>query len=353
MNTSLNRKYELTFLLASSFLVTLLNNLPYYYLFFDTTSKYKRPDLTVFEQFYNISWYTGQILISIVILSFFNYYIARYLLPRKSNQIISTLLLFIYNIVIAILLFRASFYLAYFTVGYPFSEEFAYKYYLWKFVYLTPSSLLIAYILDLIIRKRIVESNNAKLIEENLSNQLKTLKDQIKPHFLFNTLNTLSALIRNESRDVGLTFVDDLASVYRYILEKSNNDLVDIKDELEFAYSYIRILKKRFHNSFDNEILIPEKYFSYQIPPLTLQLLIENAIKHNEYSNDSPLHIKIVIDQNNIRVENNLKPKEDDSSGLGIGLQNLNQRYIILAKKEIIINNNDNKFIVRIPLIKK
>ncbi len=352
MNINPQRKLELAFLLLSSMIIAFVSNLQYYSLFFYSVNDYQIPYKSICETTSKVSWYTSQVLFSILILSLFNYYWRRYILLRKPALILNGLLTIIYNILITIALFKTSMYIAGLTVGYPFSEEWAFNYYLWKYIYLTPSSIIVASVLNLIVRKRQVEINNAKLIEENLSNQLKTLKDQIKPHFLFNTLNTLSAVIRNEPRDEGLKFVDDLAGVYRYILEESNNDLVDLSTELVFANSYIRLLKKRFHNKFNCEILVPEKYLSFQIPPLTLQLLIENAIKHNEFPEASPLKIKIDIDKNNIRIQNNLQPKTNDSSGLGIGLQNLSKRYNILTDKDIIINKDQNSFIVRLPLIK-
>lgn len=351
MNKLATRKYEITYLVFASLLIALASNLPFYSLYFNLSSGYQMPESSLFEKVYKISWYTGQLLVSILLLSFYNYYWRDYLISKKCPLLIKILLGSVYNIIIVIGLFKASFYIGGITVGHPFSEEFAFKYYTWKYIYITPSSVAIAFILDLIIRKRAVELNNAKLKEENLSNQLKTLKDQIKPHFLFNTLNTLSELIRNESREVGLKFVDDLAIVYRYILEKSNYDLVDLSVELDFANSYTRLVKKRFHNKIDVEINISDKYMVYRIPPLTLLLLIENAIKHNEVSEASPLNIKIDIHHKYLRIENNLNPKNPKPPSLGIGLQNLSQRYSIITNSEIVINSYPDKFTVQLPLI--
>ncbi len=345
------RKYEITFLILATLLITFASNLPYYTLFFYSPPNFQFPELSSAQKFYRIIWYTCQIEFSILFLSFFNYYWIRFLLAKKSLVVLNILLIMIYNSVLAVLLFKASYFLGEIAVGHPISERFAFNYYLWKFVYITPASIALALILKLVIRKREVELNNARLVEENLSNQLKSLKDQVKPHFLFNTLNTLSELIRNQSREEGLKFVDDLSVVYRYILEQSNHDLVDLRVELNFAQSYLRLLKRRFYNKFNSEISIEEKYLTYQIPPLTFLLLIENTIKHNEFTDRSPLMITIDIDRNEIRVENNLLPKTSDSSGLGIGLQNLNKRYVLLTGKEVVINKSQGKFTVRLPLI--
>jgi len=347
------KKYEINFLVYTSLMVTLLNNLPYYSLFFTSSPQFPRPNLTVLEITYNIVWYTLQCLVSILLISFFNYYWKKYVLPKNAKLWLLIPLVTIYNVLISYALLKASMWIAGHTVGYPFGEDFAWKYYFWKYIYLTPSAVLLAYVLQLIIRKRLVERNNARLIEENLSVQLNTLKDQVKPHFLFNTLNTLSAVIRNESREEGLKYVDDLANVYRYILERSNHNLVDMSVELGFAESYLRLLKKRFHRKFEIEIDIPNKYHQFQIPPLTLQMLIENAIKHNELTDASPVMIRIYIQNFHIVIENTIHEKTSDSSGLGIGLQNLNMRYKILMDKEIQINKANNTFIVKLPLLEK
>ncbi|PKP32893.1 MAG: hypothetical protein CVT99_02495 [Bacteroidetes bacterium HGW-Bacteroidetes-16] len=353
MNVINSRKYEISFLVLTSLLLTLVSNLPYYSLFFNPSFDPPGPDWSILKIASNITWYTLQCLFSILLVFVFNYYWKKYFLPKKAPLVITFPLSTIYNLLIAYGLLKASMYFAGLTVGYPFGEHPTYMYYLWKYVYLIPSAVLLSYLLKLIVKKRVVELTNARLIEENLSIQLTTLKDQIKPHFLFNTLNTLSGIIRNEPRDEGLKFVDDLASVYRYILEQSNHDLVELSVELDFAHSYIRLLEKRFHKKFVTEIDIPDKYLTYQIPPLTIQMLIENAMKHNEFSDASPVNIRIYIENKNVVIENNILPKTSDSSGLGIGLQNLSMRYKILTDQEIVINKIQNKFVVRLPLIEK
>jgi len=347
------RKYEISFLVFTSLLLTLMNNLPYYSFHFSSSTTFPKPDLSALELAYHITWYTLQSLMSILFLAFFNYYWKKFLLPKNLANWLKFVLVTLYNVVLSYALLKASMYIAAITIGYPFGEQMAFKYYLWKYVYYTPFAMLMAFILHLILKKRTVELNNARLIEENLSVQLNTLKDQVKPHFLFNTLNTLSAVIRNESREEGLKYVDDLANVYRYILERSNHNLVDMSVELGFAESYLRLLKKRFHRKFEIEIDIPNKYHQFQIPPLTLQMLIENAIKHNELTDASPVMIRIYIHNFHIVIENTIHEKTSDSSGLGIGLQNLNMRYKILMDKEIQINKANNKFIVKLPLLEK
>ena len=346
------KKYERVFIIATSIFVTFVNNLPYYSFYFYSNEDSKGPEQTLLESVSKISWYTLQCFISILLLAFINYYLMKVVYPKISKSILKYSILTILNLALSVALFKLTYFLAGQTIGYPFGERWTINFYIWKYINITPLSILIAYILNLIIRKRTVESKNERLKQENLSNQLKTLKDQIKPHFLFNTLNTLSSIIRNDSRESGLSFVNDLAIVYRYILEKSNDDVVKISDELDFAISYIRILKKRFYNAVNFSIDIPERYKKYNILPSTMLLLVENALKHNEFSNTTPLTVDIFVDGNFVIVQNNIQKKETEANGLGIGLQNLNLRYAILTNREIIINKNEGLFSVRLPIIK-
>ncbi len=237
-------------------------------------------------------------------------------------------------------------------IGHPFGDYVAINYYLWKYIYLTPSAILIAYILDLIINKRMIEIKNAKLSEENISFQLKTLKDQVKPHFFFNTLNTLSSIIRTQDKEEGLKFVDDFAQTYRYILEHNKLDMIKLKDEIEFTGSIIRLLKKRFGKNIHIDIGISDIHNLTLVPPMTFQLLLDNAVKHNEISDSRPLSIKIYDDNENIIVSNQRNQKKDDTSGTGIGLSNLMMRYDILSGKKIQIQSTEAEFIVKLPLIK-
>ncbi len=346
------RKYEITFLMVTSLFVTLLNNLPYYSLYFISSDKYKGPELTITEMIYHISWYTLQCFFSVIIIAFLNYFLMKVLFPKILSLVLRYGILVFLNIVLTFLLLMVSLSLSEIIIGFKYGEGFAMKFYVWKYIYLTPLSVLMAYILNLIIRKRIIERKNERLIQENLTSQLKALKDQIKPHFLFNTLNTLSSVIRNDTKESGLNFVDDLAVVYRYILDKSNEDVVKVSVELDFAKSYIRILEKRYGKSLEINVSIESKYEKYSIPPSTFLLLIENALKHNELSKTNALVVNIYIEENYLVVSNNILPKEEKTPGLGIGLQNLSKRYLILTDREIVIKKEKNMFIVRLPMIK-
>lgn len=190
---------------------------------------------------------------------------------------------------------------------------------------------------------------NQKLSIESLQNRYDALKSQVDPHFLFNSLNTLNGLIGYDD-DKAHDYLEQLSSVFRYTMQ--NKQVIQLADELEFAESYVYMMKIRYNDSLQIEYNPEEKYKKYYILPFGLQVLIENAIKHNVISNKYPLMITIeTTDKDTIRVKNNIRLKPDSPSS-GIGLANLNERYQLLFNKEIEINQNEDYFMVEIPLIK-
>lgn len=195
------------------------------------------------------------------------------------------------------------------------------------------------------------EIEKAELKEENAKAVLTILKEQISPHFFFNTLNSLNSIIRNNSKKESLDFVENLSEVYRYFLDKSNHDLVTISTELEFITAYLFLLKKRFGENLQYQIQIDDSKKSFYIPPMALQMLVENAIKHNKLSVKNPLSIVIFQEGNYLVVQNNLNNKTVNGSH-GIGLVNLNNRYQLLVNKEIEIFKSKEAFEVKIPIIK-
>lgn len=197
-------------------------------------------------------------------------------------------------------------------------------------------------------RKNEVLLENEHLKHENLLVQLTSLKNQLNPHFLFNSLNTLSWLI-NEDKDKSQRYLQKLSQVLRYSLSMQEQSLVPLKEELALIESYIFLLQMRFGDNLKVVVDMPTTEF--KIPPLSLQLLIENAIKHNVISKTSPLQIWIEqqVENQTLSVRNSLHIKAN-SEGTGIGLVNLNERFKILANREIVIQK-DESFIVIIPLI--
>lgn len=181
--------------------------------------------------------------------------------------------------------------------------------------------------------------------------QLQAIKNQVNPHFLFNNLNVLSSLVLLDSPDAN-KFIEEFAKVYRHILSSQQKELVQLQTELDFMQPYIFLLKKRFPESINISINIPDKFFSWQILPVALQMLIENAIKHNITSKLKPLHIEITVDeQNNLVVYNNLQPKLPDGESTNIGLKNIAQRYDLITGRQIDIIKTTDSFSVALPLI--
>lgn len=189
-----------------------------------------------------------------------------------------------------------------------------------------------------------------KIIAGSASAKFDALKNQLDPHFLFNSLNVLTSLIE-EDPDQAQKFTTSLSKVYRYVLEQKSKNLISVDEELKFARTYVRLLKMRFEDSIIFEI--PEKALNPEakIVPLSLQLLLENAVKHNIVTSAKPLHIKIYEEGNYLYVSNNLQEKQVVKKSSGVGLQNIRQRYAILTKEEMQIFKNDKEFKVRLPML--
>lgn len=196
-----------------------------------------------------------------------------------------------------------------------------------------------------------VNTQLLKLQKENLQSQFDVLKQQVNPHFLFNSLNVLTSLIRVEP-ELAEKFTEHLAQVYRYVLENKDNELVSLSTELGFLNAYIFLIKIRFMDKVVVNIRLQDIEMNYQIIPLAMQLLIENAIKHNAMSKRSPLVIDIFIDETNyLNVVNNLQEREAHMSSTGVGLKNIQNRYRLLNNTIPAFEKTDTHFIAKIPLI--
>lgn len=191
-----------------------------------------------------------------------------------------------------------------------------------------------------------------KVIAGTASAQFESLKNQIDPHFLFNSLNVLSSLIE-ENPESAQKFTTSLSKIYRYVLEQKDKELVLVQEELNFAKTYMNLLKMRFENSITFEL--PENFVNEEakVVPLSLQLLLENCIKHNVVSESKPLHIKIYVSDNQLIIENNLQKKEILSDRKGVGLQNIVNRYAILTERKVWVVENENSFKVGLPILTK
>jgi len=190
-----------------------------------------------------------------------------------------------------------------------------------------------------------------QLDRERSQAELEALRNELDPHFIFNSLNTLNHLILNNPQQAYL-FNNKLAQVYKYFLVNKHNELISLCEELEFIDSYFFLLKIRHDDKLNLHTLLDETDGRLiMIPPLALQILMENAIKHNEFNHDNPLHIQIAMNHAYLRVSNNVKPKPYPVNSTGIGLKNLSARYRILCNKDIVIENSEEEFTVKLPLI--
>lgn len=189
------------------------------------------------------------------------------------------------------------------------------------------------------------------LLTKSANNQLDLLKSQLDPHFLFNSLNVLNGLIEENSQNA-ILFTNDLSKIYRYVLEQNNKDLVSVEEEIAFSETYLNLLSLRFEEGIISNISYLPTDIDEKIPPLSLQLLIENAIKHNVISINKPLTINIYKEENYLYVKNNLQRKKLMKESTGIGLQNITERYELLCEDPIKIETTEKEFTIGIPIIK-
>jgi LytS/YehU family sensor histidine kinase len=191
---------------------------------------------------------------------------------------------------------------------------------------------------------------NERLIDENIRNRYDALKNQIDPHFLFNSLNTLNVLIGFDNNRAH-KYVEKMSSVLRYTIQ--NKEITTLQDEINIANSYAYLIKIRYGDNFRIETDISSNYLLYSIIPISVQHLIENAVKHNVVSAKHPLVVRIyTTERDSLVVENDIRTKAFAPVSSGIGLANLCERYKLMFHKEVIISNTDNVFRVEIPIIK-
>lgn len=223
-------------------------------------------------------------------------------------------------------------------------------YYVAVFIALVISGIF--YVINYYKYKQDTKVKEQKIIAGAASAKFDALKNQLDPHFLFNSLNVLTSLIE-ENPDAATKFTTSLSKVYRYVLEQKNKELVSIEEELKFAKLYITLIKMRFEDSI--VFSIPEKLSNPEakVVPLSLQLLLENAVKHNMVTPDRKLYITIEEEDGVLHIKNNIQLKQVVRAGSGVGLRNIKQRYYLLSDRPVSITKNENEFIVSIPLLTK
>jgi hypothetical protein len=196
-------------------------------------------------------------------------------------------------------------------------------------------------------KKEVVEQ---KLIAKSANAQFESLKNQLDPHFLFNSLNVLSSLI-DENPKQAQKFTASMSKIYRYVLEQKDKELVTVEDELEFARTYCDLLKTRFEDSVDFIFDVKKEDLRRFVVPLSLQLLLENCIKHNFATSSKPLVIRIFSENDTLCIENNLQVREQIKESSGIGLSNIVQRYSLLTKRNVFIEKSEDYFKVKLPVL--
>jgi two-component system, LytTR family, sensor kinase len=199
-----------------------------------------------------------------------------------------------------------------------------------------------------------LEAQKRKILEleqAGLMARYNALKSQLDPHFLFNTLGALMSLIE-EDQELAVDYVQELSNVYRYLLLMNDKKIISIREEVQFIKSYYYLVSKRLGSNINLSIMIFDEQLACRIPPLTLQVLVENALKHNIVPAEKPLHINIFVDEHkNLVVQNNCNPKRSVVSSTGTGLSNLENRYHLLTDKKIQIISDKKNFTVKIPLV--
>jgi len=189
-----------------------------------------------------------------------------------------------------------------------------------------------------------------RIKNDNLGAQYELLKQQVNPHFLFNSLNTLKAMVESGDEEA-IDFIIKLSNFYRYTLESRKLDLIHVQEEMEILNAYLFLQKARFDAGFTFTSELDEQVLKTLIPPFTLQLLVENCIKHNVVSLQKPLHIRIYTEGDKMVVENQLQPKVGENNSLGVGLKNIDLRYSHLLHKHIDIIKTETIFQIKLPLI--
>lgn len=223
-----------------------------------------------------------------------------------------------------------------------------------KFMILAVVMILIYTIIDFTLytynQFAALQIEAVKITSTQLTLQFEVLKTQLSPHYLFNSLNTISSLVYS-SPETAEQFIRKLAHTYQYILATQDKKLVSLAEELNFLKAYFFLLKARFDTAVQLQIELPRRALNSRIPPLTLQLLLENAVKHNALSDDNPLQIKIYLsDKNLLTISNNIVPGDSNVSSFKVGLENIRQRYQYFAQAVIQVSRSDD-FMVELPLI--
>lgn len=300
----------------------------------------------LFTILYSMVLYFANALVFIQLDKFFaknRFHLKRLVIGFLASFLISGLAIFVLRIVEEVWVEKVS-------LKQFFQEETASNY-----VIALVITVIVSLVIHLVYFYKTYQENRVKqekIIAGTASAQFESLKSQLDPHFLFNSLNVLSSLIE-ENPENAQKFTTSLSKIYRYVLEQRDKELVSVNEELRFAKTYMNLLKMRFENSLSFEL--PEEFENTEakVVPLSLQLLLENCIKHNVVSEQKPLHITITIENNELIVKNNKQKKEVLRDRKGVGLQNIVNRYAILTNRNVRVEDTDEVFVVKLPILTK
>ena len=213
--------------------------------------------------------------------------------------------------------------------------------------------ILFSQFLNLVYKQQTILLENESLKSESLLNKIKALSYQVSPHFFFNSLNSLSGLIREKNNPKALKYINELSILFRYVLKSNEKELVMLKDEMLFLEAYQYLLHIQYEDKLTFQTEVDDRYMENKmLPALSIQPMVENIIKHNIISHEMPMFIRVYIEGEKLLViENNFQPKRENVTGTGIGLSNLRKRYKYLTGKEINIYIVQSRFVVELPLI--
>lgn len=212
-------------------------------------------------------------------------------------------------------------------------------------------TMLFAQVFRLLLNNYQMRLANASLLKTNAETRFEVLKNQVNPHFLFNSLNTINSLIVSDQQ-AAVNYVNNMSDVYRYVLKSHELNSITLEEELCFIKAYTHMLKGRYGNKMHIDCTILPLYSQYQLPPMALQILVENAVKHNVASDNKPLCIRIYTSDTDVLViENNLQKRTGGAPSTGVGLQNLNLRCKYLSNRHLIIQQTETSFLVTVPLM--
>lgn len=289
-------------------------------------------------------------------LNFIYWYFAQFII-RKNWKIIPSIAIYflvtgffsiIYNVIINHFFFNFKLLDRNFPIVEELNKQYENIILFFRGILFSGIIYIINFYLKLLIDKQKINLEIELLKKEKLEAQLSSLKQQISPHFLFNSLSTLRTMVEDKKAE---DFINNLSKVYRYLLRLNESDLVSLAEELDFTKSYIHILKERFEDALMVDIALSNEIKNNKIPPVVLQLLIENAIKHNIASAKNPLFITINYSENKIVVRNNIQPKISAEKSTEKGLKNIKERYKIISNEDVIIEKDDLYFTVKLPIL--